>query len=241
MAHLAACYPVPVPEFSVILPARNEAAYLPRTLEALERQTFAPAEVIVVDNASRDQTAQIARAWGARVLSCPARGVAHARQTGLEAARSAWVATTDADSHPAPDWLAAYAAAAPGQAALYGPMRFWGVPEPWASGSGVAYSAFLHVCRVIGKPNLAGGNMAFSRQAALLAGGYPNVEAYEDVILGQNLALLGGVAYVPSALVETSARRLDRGVVPFLVQHLRNLTGHTRGYFGDDRLPPPEP
>lgn len=229
-----------MPEFSVIIPARNEAAYLPGTLRALERQTVAPAEVIVVDNASRDQTAQIARSWGAQVLSCPGGGVARARQLGLETARGSWVATTDADSHPAPGWLAAYAQAAPGRSALYGPMRFWGVAEPWASASGMAYSAFLHVCRVIGRPNLAGGNMAFSRQAALLAGGYPEVEAYEDVILGQNLARLGDVHYVPRALVETSARRLDRGVGPFLIQHLRNLTGHTRGYFGDDRLPPPE-
>ena len=233
-----ACYPVPVPEFSVIIPARNEAAYLPRTLRALEQQTLAPSEVLVVDNASRDQTAQIARAWGARVLPCPVGGVSHARQLGLDSARCAWVATTDADSHPCPDWLAAYAAAAPGRVALYGPMRFWGVAEPWKEGSGLAYSAFLHVCRVIGRPNLAGGNMAFSRQAALLAGGYPKVEAYEDVILGQNLARVGEIGYVRGALVETSARRLDQGVGPFLIQHLRNLTGHTRGYFGEDRLPP---
>lgn len=223
----------------MILPARNEAAYLPGTLQALERQTLAPAEVIVVDNDSRDQTAEIARAWGATVLPCPARGVARARQLGLETARTEWIATTDADSHPRPDWLAAYAeAVVPGRVALYGPMRFWGVGEPWETASGLAYSAFLHVCRVVQRPNLAGGNMAFSRQAALLAGGYPEVEAYEDVILGQKLERLGGLAYVPQALVETSARRLDQGVWPFLVQHLQNITGHTRGYFGDDRLPP---
>ncbi|MDO4244978.1 MAG: glycosyltransferase [Deinococcus sp.] len=228
-----------MPEFSVILPARNEAAYLPRTLQALERQTLAPTEVIVVDNDSRDQTADIARAWGATVLPCPARGVARARQLGLEAARTDWIATTDADSHPGPDWLAAYAAAVtPGRVALYGPMRFWGVGEPWETASGLVYSAFLHVCRVVQRPNLAGGNMAYSRRAALLAGGYPAVEAYEDVILGQNLGRFGELAYVPQALVETSARRLDQGVVPFVVQHLRNITGHTRGYFGDDRLPP---
>ena len=227
-----------MPEFSVVLPARNEAAYLPRTLQAIERQTRAPAEVIVVDNGSRDETAAIARAWGAQVLPCPERGVACARQLGLEAARSSWVATTDADSHPAPEWLAAYADAAPGRVALYGPMRFWGVPEPWDALSGLGYSTFLHVCRLVGRPNLAGGNMAFSRSAALLAGGYPRVDAYEDVILGQELARLGALGYVPSALVETSARRLDRGVVPFLVQHLRNLSGHTRGYFGEDRAPP---
>lgn len=222
----------------MIIPARNEAAYLPGTLRALAAQTQPPREVIVVDNGSRDETAHIARTWGARVLPCPERGVAAARQRGLEAASSDWVATTDADSRPQPQWLECFSQAAPGHAALYGPMRFWGLGSPWDECSGLTYSAFLHICRVVGRPNLAGGNMAYRREAALAVGGYPQVEAQEDVILGQQIARLAPIAYVPGALVETSARRLEGGVLPFVLQHVRNITGHTRGYFGDDRLPP---
>ncbi|MFC4639840.1 glycosyltransferase [Deinococcus hohokamensis] len=229
-----------MPDFSVVIPARNEAKYLPHTLRALERQTRAPAEVIVVDNGSADQTAEVARAWGARVLACPERGVARARQLGLQEAHGDWVATTDADSLPCPEWIEALDAASPGRVALYGPMRFCGVAPAMVGLSQVSYSAFLHACRLLGKPNLAGANMAYSRQAALLAGGYPAVEAYEDVILGQELDRLGLVAYVPAALVETSGRRLEGGVVPFLWRHVKNVTGHTRGYFGDDRVPPRE-
>ncbi len=226
-------------DFSVIIPARNEAAYLPLTLRALEAQHKAPAEVIVVDNGSTDGTPDVARAWGARVLHCTQPGVARARQWGLEAARSDWVATTDADSLPSPQWLQRLDAAAPGQVALYGPMGFCGVAPHWSWLSQQAYSGFLHGCRVVGKPNLAGANMAFSRRAALLAGGYPEVEAYEDVMLGKALAQLGTVAYVPGALVQTSARRLDRGALPFAWQHLRNITGHTRGYFDSEHPDPP--
>ncbi|MEF2277781.1 glycosyltransferase [Deinococcus sp. YIM 134068] len=231
-----------MPDFTVVIPARNEAAYLPLTLRALERQLSPPAEVIVVDNASQDDTAAVARAWGATVLSCHVRGIAPTRQAGLEAARTPWVATTDADSLPGPEWLAHFhEAAGPGQdghghggrVALYGPMRFCGVSRPLATLSGVAYTTFLRACEAAGKPNLAGANMAYSRQAALLAGGYPDVEAYEDVLLGQALARLGEVAYVPGALVETSARRLEGGWLPFLWRHAQNLSGHTRGYFGN--------
>ena len=229
-----------VPGFTVVIPARNEEVYLPLTLRALAGQRHAPDEVIVVDNGSTDRTVQVARDWGATVLRCERPGVAHTRQMGLEAARSEWVATTDADSLPSPQWLEKLSEAAPGRAALYGPMRFCGVAPYWSRLSGAGYSAFLHVCRVLGKPNLAGANMAYSREAALLTGGYADVEAYEDVILGQALARLGEVAFVPGALVETSARRLDRGVLPFAWQHLRNITGHTRGYFGEERRPPPE-
>ncbi|MFC6748870.1 glycosyltransferase [Deinococcus aquaticus] len=229
-----------MPGFTVVIPARNEEVYLPLTLRALAGQRHAPDEVIVVDNGSTDRTVQVARDWGATVLRCERPGVAHTRQMGLEAARSEWVATTDADSLPSPQWLEKLSEAAPGRAALYGPMRFCGVAPHWSRLSGAGYSAFLHVCRVLGKPNLAGANMAYSREAALLTGGYAEVEAYEDVILGQALARLGEVAFVPGALVETSARRLDRGVLPFAWQHLRNITGHTRGYFGEERRPPPE-
>ncbi|WP_019585356.1 glycosyltransferase [Deinococcus apachensis] len=225
-----------MPDFTVVIPARNEAAYLPLTLRALERQTHPPAAVIVVDNASHDGTATLARAWGAQVVECRVRGIAHARQAGLDSARTEWVASTDADSLPAPEWLERFAHAAcghPGRVALYGPMRFCGVSRPLVKLSELGYSTFLHACRVVGKPNLAGANMAFSRHAATLAGGYPEVEAYEDVLLGQALARLGEVAYVPGALVETSARRLEGGWLPFLWRHVQNLSGHTRGYFGD--------
>ncbi len=215
-----------------MIPARNEAAALPLTLRALERQTLPPREVIVVDHASTDGTGTVARAWGARVVACGEPGIGRARQAGLEAARTAWVATTDADSLPAPGWLAALAGATPGRVALYGPLRFCGVPPLTAAASEVGYGAFLRACALAGRPNLAGANMAYSRAAALLAGGYPDVEALEDVRLGLALARLGEVAYVPAARVETSARRLSGGVLPFLWRHLLNLSGHTRGYFG---------
>lgn len=218
----------------MVIPARNEEAYLPLTLRALERQTFLPTEVIVVDNASADATAQVARAWGARVVACTVPGIAGARQAGVDAARTPWIASTDADSLPDPEWLARLSEAAkPGRVALYGPMRFCGVSTSVTVLSELGYGAFLHACALAGRPNLAGANMAFSRQAALLAGGYPAVEAYEDVLLGRALGELGNVAYVPGALVETSARRLEGGWVPFLWRHLLNLTGHRRGYFGD--------
>lgn len=222
-----------MPDFTVVIPARNEAQYLPLTLRALERQTQPPAAVIVVDNASHDGTAGVARAWGAQVVSCEVRGIARARQAGLDAARTPWVASTDADSLPAPEWLARLAGAAPGRVALYGPMRFCGVSRPVRTGSELGYGTFLRACELAGRPNLAGANMAFSRAAAALVGGYPDVEAYEDVLLGRALGQLGEVAYVPGALVETSARRLEGGWLPFLWRHALNLSGHRRGYFGD--------
>jgi N-acetylglucosaminyltransferase len=53
---------------TVVIPAHNEAAGLPETLSAIGRQTIVPERVIVVDDASTDGTAEIARAYGAEVI-----------------------------------------------------------------------------------------------------------------------------------------------------------------------------
>ncbi|WP_456832104.1 glycosyltransferase [Deinococcus sp. UYEF24] len=223
-------------KWSVVVPARNEAAMLPALLLALKAQTRPADEIIVVDNASTDDTARVAAEYGARVLHCAQKGVAYARQMGLEHAAGDWIASTDADSLPEIGWLAALETAIrPGTVALYGPMQFLPLPgkvsERTARLSGTGYRAFLGVMAALGQPNCGGANMAFSRSAALLAGGYPPVEAREDILLGLALKRLGRVQYAPEAQVHTSARRLDRGWGPFLRTHIRNLAGRTSGYF----------
>ena len=225
-----------MPTWSVVIPARNEAETLPALLLALKAQRLQPREIIVVDNASSDATAQVAAGYGARVLHCARPGVAHARQMGLEHAAGDWIATTDADSVPQANWLWALdQAASPGVTGLYGPMQFLPLPghvSPRAARlSGLGYRAFLGVMAALGRPNCGGANMAFPRTAALMSGGYPDTEAREDILLGAALKRLGEVAYVPGALVHTSARRLGRGWGPFLGQHIRNLAGRTSGYF----------
>jgi len=100
-------------DVSVVVPARNAAATLPATLRALERQEFAGEyEVIVVDNCSRDETGELAREAGVRVLRMESdRGPGPARNAGARAGSGPVVAFTDADCEPAPDWLTAGVAA----------------------------------------------------------------------------------------------------------------------------------
>ncbi len=57
------------PQVSVIIPARNEAKRLSPLLESLSCQTQGPFEVILADDGSTDETAAIAREWGAKVIS----------------------------------------------------------------------------------------------------------------------------------------------------------------------------
>ena len=95
------------PRVSVVIPAKNEAASLPSLLRSLHGLDF-PAdrlELIVVDHGSRDATATVAAAAGARVLPHAGGTVAAARNAGARAARGGVLAFLDADCSVAPDWL----------------------------------------------------------------------------------------------------------------------------------------
>jgi len=82
---------------SVVIPAYNAAPHLAATLESVYRQTVRPAEVIVVDDGSADATAEIARSFGARVISLANKGPSAARNAGVQEASGEFVAYLDAD------------------------------------------------------------------------------------------------------------------------------------------------
>jgi citrate synthase len=94
-------------KLSVIIPAHNNAAHLPRCLDALAHSTRAPDEIIVVDDASRDGSARIARACArVIVLDGAPRGPAFARNRGAAIASGDALVFLDADVAAHPDALA---------------------------------------------------------------------------------------------------------------------------------------
>ncbi len=70
-------------------------------------QESRPAETIVVDDGSTDDTAQIAGRYDVRVVTQPNGGIARARNAGIAGARTPWVAFLDADDRWRPQRLAA--------------------------------------------------------------------------------------------------------------------------------------
>jgi dolichol-phosphate mannosyltransferase len=109
----------PMQSISVVIPARDEAGRIGPLLEMI---VGAPGvnEVIVVDDQSSDDTAEIARRAGATVLSGATlpdgwAGKAWALEQGIAAATSQWVVTLDADTRPDPRLPAALVARAAGE------------------------------------------------------------------------------------------------------------------------------
>jgi 4,4'-diaponeurosporenoate glycosyltransferase len=96
---------------SIIIPARNEEQNLPTLLRSLAAQAIRPCEIIVVNDASTDRTAEVARAFGARVIhSQPLpdgwRGKTWACHQGAQAATGDLLLFLDADTWFEPDGLA---------------------------------------------------------------------------------------------------------------------------------------
>ena len=91
---------------SVVIPVYNDSRMLERCLAALAAQSRPADEIVVVDNASTDDSAEVARAGGARVVAEPVRGIASASATGFDAAHGDLLVRLDADSVADPGWLA---------------------------------------------------------------------------------------------------------------------------------------
>jgi glycosyltransferase involved in cell wall biosynthesis len=97
------------PNISLIIPAFNEAAYLPRLMDSIDaarnqyRHGAGRIEVIVADNASTDETPRIAAQRDCRVVRVEKRVIAAARNGGAATARGEILAFADADFriHPA--------------------------------------------------------------------------------------------------------------------------------------------
>lgn len=96
------------PFVSVIIPVHNDPGGVEANLFALQKQTYPgdQFEVIVVDNDSSDHTPEVVRQFDARLcFETEHQSSYAARNAGIQVANGEFLAFTDADCVPAPDWL----------------------------------------------------------------------------------------------------------------------------------------
>jgi glycosyltransferase involved in cell wall biosynthesis len=130
------------PELSVVVPALDAEATIGEQLDALLGQEWArPFEVIVVDNGSTDGTREVVERYRSRdarvrlVDGSGQRGVAHARNVGLCAARGEAVAFCDADDVVARGWVRAMGDALRTHEYVTGPLEVDRLNPPWLTES----------------------------------------------------------------------------------------------------------
>jgi len=204
---------------SVIVCAYNEALYLRPCLDSLRRQQHQPSEILVVDNASTDQTAVVAASVpGVRVIDEPRKGLVRARETARIQARGELLVYLDADCRAPADWLARVARRferVPALLALSGPYRFYdwdwrGRALIRAYDLTIAPLTQLLVYRLLKAGTLFyGGNFAVRRDALIAIGGFDTAIEFhgEDTNLGRRLVAVGPVTMAGECWLYTSARR----------------------------------
>ena len=204
---------------SVIVCAYNEARYLPACLHSLLAQTRPADEIVVVNNASTDDTGAVARAIpGVRVIDEPVKGLVIARETARRETSGDVLAYIDADCRVPIQWLERIErrfSRHPALVAVTGPYRFYDwdlVGRALVRGYDMVVAPPTHLCvhyLLAAGAILYGGNFAVRREALATIGGFDrSIEFHgEDTNLGRRLTPLGSIEIARECWVWTSARR----------------------------------
>lgn len=208
----------PHPSASIIVPAFNEERYLPATLEALWRasdflkhETGGTVELIVVDDGSTDQTAAVASAHGACLVTEAQHNIAAVRNTGARRARSDVLVFVDADTIVPEPLLVRIAGTMSNPAVLGGAVDTVYRPKR------TVVHLYLQLWRALGwLLRMAQGPTQFFRREAFLAlGGYDErLYMGEDTDLFWRLQRMArqrgkAVQFIRDLRVFPSTRRFD--------------------------------
>lgn len=196
-----------VSDTTFVVPALNEERLVGACVRSILDE--APGcRVIVVDNGSTDLTARMAVGAGAEVIHEDRLGITSARQRGLLAATTEWVAFVDADNELPEGWMRAFVEGRDDCVAISGP--------PWFDGLGVLARLLVFVFYCVGRasheimPMLQGGNFAVRRRVLLDVGGFDlDVEFYgEDTETARRMHRAGRVRFDMGLWCYSSERRM---------------------------------
>lgn len=222
---------------SIVIPAYNEEAYLTDCLDAVMAEASAygaDAEVIVVDNASTDNTYAIAAKYPrVKVVQEMNKGLLFARQAGYLAATGDLIANIDADTIMPEGWIGKVMLAFkknPRLVALSGPYYYYDLPL-WQN-------ACVHLFYFLGFINhlvmqfifhkgamLQGGNFVLKRWALKQVGGFNlDLDFYgEDTDMAIRMQKMGWVRFSFGLRMPSSGRRLKgEGVFTMGIKYALN-------------------
>jgi hypothetical protein len=183
---------------TVVIPAHDRAATIARAVRtAFEQRPSPPAEVIVVDDCSADDTARVAREAGARVIRHETnRGAGAARNTGIAHATHPWIALLDSDDEWLPNHLATLWAHRDGHVLLSGaalqrtPTGEYGYVGTAAARGRVVRSPLA----IAGLSFFVASGVVVRKDAVVDAGGFRALYGVEDLDLWLRV-LERGTAY----------------------------------------------
>ncbi|MDE1970718.1 MAG: glycosyltransferase family 2 protein [Patescibacteria group bacterium] len=208
-------------KISVVIPAHNEEARIKNVLNAVLIQDYPDFEVIVVDNASTDNTAAIVRSFNdirLQLIHEPRKGLPFAREAGRLAATGDILAQLDADCLPETWWISRAVdklSRSPHLVSISGPYLYY--DYDFIKKYTLTFLQFLSqgiILNFFGQLlNMGGfvlGGNAFIRKSVLdAAGGYnTNISFYgEDTETARRISKFGHTGYTMQLYCNSSARR----------------------------------
>jgi len=218
---------------SVILPTLNESEALPRTLQhAREQCFFDGTEFIVSDCNSTDDTADLARLFGARVVygsDSRARAMNH----GATAARGNVLLFLHADCK-VPRHFDRAVLAAVSRGCVGGAFDFNWATHPLSKG---VSRELLRLIRIMNRIRFRWTGNFYGDQGIFVTakifshlGGFPDVRLMEDVRFSQKLKNAGRIAIVQPALKTSPRRFLTRGITRQFAMDLKLLALDSAGF-----------
>jgi glycosyltransferase involved in cell wall biosynthesis len=201
--------------FSVVIPCRNAENTVADTVRSAFAQTEPPLEVLVVDDASTDSSADVARRAGARVVvNRTRRNAGGARNAGIAAAKGDAFAFLDADAVAPPDWLSRARAAFerdPAVVAVGGRIAN-GRPGRWGELDWfLNHSEWIRAAEPGPRRNIPTMGIVYRRDAVGDVR-FPESNSGEDTAFALAVAARGGTLWYDPAIVLTHFHeRLDGG------------------------------
>jgi len=215
-------------KISFVIPAYNEEKYLGdclrSVLQATEGKPY-PIEIVVVNNASTDRTAEVASQFpGVRIVDESRKGLTRARQKGFDSTTGDLIANIDSDVRLPVDWLDKALAEFeqyPELVCLSGPFIYHDLSLAHRLITKMFYGfgfIFYRLDRLLTRHGAMaqGGNFVVRRTSLQEIGGYNTDIAFfgEDTDIARRMAQVGRVEFTFRLWVYTSGRRLKKqGVV----------------------------
>ncbi|MFZ2189292.1 MAG: glycosyltransferase [Candidatus Magasanikiibacteriota bacterium] len=217
-------------QYSIIIPAFNEADILPACIEACQKQqgNFVY-EIIVVDNNSTDITYQIANDFGVKIIKESIQGAGSARRTGTALASGNFIINIDADTRLSEDFLVRVNKIFLQDKKLVclgARARFYDVPK-WKNFVLFFCHVFLYPMAFVvslGRLGPMGCCMVFRKSDYSKTPGFmAKLKFGEDGVLVRELSKFGKVRlnFVLTCLISSRRfKRWDRGVNKYLINFL---------------------
>ena len=195
---------------TVLVPAYNEAESVADTIKSLQQQTVPPAEIIVIDDCSTDDTSEVARALGVTVIR-PAVNTgskAGAQNYALRYVKTEFTMAIDADTTVSPDSIEHFLAVMKDESvdAACGFVVPRHVKSVWERGRYIeyllAFAFYKPIQDYFTKPLIASGCFSIYRTEVLMAhGGWQTRTMAEDMDLTWSMYQAGRtVRFVPEAV-----------------------------------------